>query len=262
MVQGLTRQKRCEEHQRLISSFVRHYESLSQARFPQLTWPDRTERNRNECDCVAKSGSSAKSLAIELTEVDSYSGLKETEKLYLRYFQGREKELKPKDYFAQIIIPFEHLQKGKIPDWQSVSDSMKSFVDDRLSTLAEGWYLIDDATGVPFQFGVDKKKCNPANVFFSVANSRQFVDDCLKDSFLKALNGNRQKFSAYGDSEYIKILLIESQDFQLMNEGRLKQGYQRAIQECGSGGYDEVWLCWTIPLETGLPYQFFRLEPT
>lgn len=257
----IARSTRFALHQGLLTSFVEVYGKATELTFDNVTFPDVTQRSTPECDCVAQDTGGSLRLAIEHTELEVLKGKNENDKKFMEHFQGRESEFSFSDFDLQVTIAGSELSKGKKLEWRKVSDAVIDYLKQNAASLPFGYSEVSPQTNTPLTLQVCKTKSSGrGRLDFRRYDSREFRDMSLNIAIQKALSENKNKLAKYSPSEHKRILLMENKDVQITNNGLLYEIYLRATNGIAPEGYDEVWLCWTLPERSGPVYKFICFE--
>jgi len=255
------RATRLATQQGLLRSFVESYGQVVSEEFNDIVFPDVTERSTPECDCVAKHDGAASFLAIEHTEIEALRGKNENDKKFLEHFQGREGELSFSGFDLHVSISGEALTKEKKFDWGNASDTIFTFLRQKADSLPFECSEPMPQANLPFVLRVYKTNTTgQGKLIFYRFDSREFRNMSLNFAIQKALSENTTKLVKYSPTEYKRILLMENKDVQITFEGLLYEIYLRVTKGQAPQGYDEVWLCWSLPEQTGPVYKFICFE--
>ena len=113
--------------------------------------------------------------------------------------------------------------------------------------MPDGRHFIDNVSGVPFQFHVNKASDRRPGLIFS-----RFVpeNNDFSNRLRGHLNRKAKKLIPYKENEFKTVLLIESDDIALMDESIMLDGIREAFLKKLPDGVDQIWYADTsIPEE-------------
>jgi hypothetical protein len=247
--------RRRQRERQILAKFVEKYSLLSSAEYSIIAWPEDENRNTKECECLAEAHDNASVLAIEHTEVETFTGQKKDNSDFSRVLTGWADELSWPNFCIRIFVPTFALKKGS--NWKQVSESLRQFISTSAENLPFG---SQDHTinGIPFPVTIQKLIIeHGSGVSFGRFAPARGADEELVDDFVRALREKRLKFANYSDPKYRRILLIESQDYALTSTELLYKCYRRACQTETAMEIDEIWLLRTFESTRGTDHMFF-----
>lgn len=201
-------------------------------------WPDKENRDSSDIDAIAGP------FAIEHTSVDTLPNQRRDADWFMRAAGGVEQEL-PSNLRFRLGITLEYRAVTKGQDWAAVRMALKKWIHMGAQKLTDGRHVIEDIPGVPFRLYVTKKSDRPAGVFVSRFDPG---DDTLPDRIREQFDRKAEKLAKYPDDT--KILLVENDDFALMNEFKILDAIRQAYPNGFPIGIDQVWYADTsIPEE-------------
>jgi hypothetical protein len=222
----------------LISSFVEYLSKNGRPGITVTDWPDKRNRQSSDIDAIAGS------LAIEHSSVDTIPNQRRDSAWFARVVAALEDEFNSKLPFRlSVTFPYEAIQTGQ--DWSEITSALRDWLLNEAPKLEMGSHIVLGAIGIPFEFRVMKKNSNRNGLLFSrMAPNDQTFPNRLK----KQLDQKIDKLSLYKDKT--TILLVESDDVALMNDGIMWEGLRSAYPNGMPNGLDEIWFADTsIPEE-------------
>ena len=179
----------------------------------------------------------AGNFAIEHTSVDTIKNQTRDSARFLKVVKDLEAEISPKlNYRLNLTIPYEGIRKGQ--NWSSVSEALKQWIINTSPNLTDGRHIIDNASNIPFQFYARKAKERKPGLFFGrlSPDNNDFVDRLRNQIQRKAI-----KLKPYSVKGYQTILLLESDDIALMDEGIMLDGVRKSFNCQMPNGVNEIW---------------------
>jgi len=203
----------------LIRKLVDHIRESENIDLEISRWPDEENRITSDIDAIAGK------YAVEHTSVDFLSNQRRNSAWFrniFKFLEGREFDI---SYRLRIIIPYDAIRKGQ--DWNAISASLNRFVFEDSKVLPDGKSNIDNHSGVPFSFTVDKD--SNRHPYISIVRSYSSESDSNAD-LKEQIDSKLTKLEDYASKGYLTVLLIESNDFMLINEyvliDALKDAYE------------------------------------
>ena len=214
----------------VVDAFVSH---LRENGYPNLTVERRPdEENRDSSDIDAVAGP----FAIEHTSMDTLPNQRRDADWYTRATGNLEQDLSSMPPFRlNICLEYDAVSKGQ--DWFAIRAALMSWINNDAYVLSDGWHVINDVEGVPFRLHVHKASDRRPGVFFARFEPN---DETLVDRVRTALERKAAKLFKYWH-KYTTVLLVESEDIALMNEGKMLGAIQEAFPKALPSGVDEVW---------------------
>jgi hypothetical protein len=208
-------------------------------------WPDEVNRDTKDIDALA--GGSL--FAIEHTSLDSFPNQRKRTAQSRRVTEGLEAELSPAMQFRLAIsIHVSAIQVGQ--NWSEARESLKAWVLTESALLPDGRHREIQIPGLPFLVTVDKggNPWKPKLVFWWPGSDLEFQPD--DDQVRALLEGKASKLRRYSDGRKTTILLVESEDLQLMNSGVFCELMSRLFKGGRPPGVDQIWFAdCAIPAE-------------
>ena len=216
----------------VVEAFVAYLREHGHPALKVDGWPDQVNRKTCEIDAIAGP------FAIEHTSVDTVENQREASAHFNCVIGGIREELVGKVPFRlKITVEWSAVRVGQ--DWSAIRGAMKDWILTEAPSLPDGCHVIDDGTipGVPFGLMVRKASDRPPDIIFGRTEPH---DDTLPARIRKQLDKKAGKLAKYA-SEKTTILLVESSDMALMNQGILLDAIKAAYSDALPTGVDQVW---------------------
>lgn len=215
----------------VVNAFVEH---LKKHGYPLLKIdriPEKENRNSDEIDAVAGP------FAIEHTSIDTVPNQRRDSAWFLKVVGGLQSELSLRlRYRLRITLPCEGIRRGQ--DWAAIRESLVKWVFDSASKLPDGSHIIKNVPGIPFELHLNKASNRPPGLFFA----RFALEDKNFPVRLSAqLARKAKKLILYKEKGFTTVLLIESGDIALVNEGIMLDGIRNAFSGGLLKSVDQVW---------------------
>jgi hypothetical protein len=213
----------------VINAFVTFIKKTCRPDLQVDKWPDKENRNSSDIDAIAAD------LAIEHTSIDTLPDQRRDSDWFMRAAGGLQQEISVKPPFRlRITLEYDAVKKGQ--NWNAIRSAIKSWVTDKASHLEDGRHILSDIPGIPFRLHVTKASDRrPAVIIGRFAPS----DDTLPNRIREQFTRKADKLAKY--STMAKILLVESDDSALMNEGDMLNAIRQAFPDGLPLGIDQVW---------------------
>jgi len=224
----------------LIGRFVEYLSKNGRPGITVTDWPDKRNRQSSDIDAIAGS------LAIEHSSVDTIPNQRRDSARFLRVVEALEDEFNSKLPFRlSVTFPYEAIQSGQ--NWSEITSAVRDWLLNEAPKLEMGSHIVRSAIGIPFEFRVMKKNSNRNGLLFGrMAPKDQSFPSRLK----KQLDQKIDKLSLYKAKNKNTVLLVESDDVALMNDGFMWEGLRLAYPNGMPKGLDEIWFADTsIPEE-------------
>lgn len=224
----------------LIQRFVSHLAAEGHMGLQVDRWPD--EETRDSKDIDAEAGD----FAIEHTSIDTIANQRRDSAWFKRAVGCPEGELHWEHPFRLVVtLPYEGIQLGQ--QWAKIKAALHSWILNQSPDLSKGSHIIRNVPDIPFEFRVSKRPSQRPGVFFGRYGAPE-------KSFLKhikeQLDRKVQKLVPYRNKGKRTILLVESDDMALMNEGLMVEGIKSSYPDNLPTGIDQIWFADTsIPEE-------------
>jgi hypothetical protein len=225
---------------KLIQRFVSHLAAESNIGLQVDRWPDEETRDSQDIDAEADH------FAIEHTSIDTIANQRRDFAWFNRAVGSLQAELLWKHPFRlRITLPYEVIQLGQ--QWSKIRAALKSWILNQSPKLSQGCHIIKNVPDIPFEFRVSKWPSQRPKVIFARHTPPE-------KSFLKhikeQLDRKLQKLVPYRNKGKTTILLVESDDMGLMNEGLMVEGIKSSYPDSLPRGVDQIWFADTsIPEE-------------
>jgi len=231
----------------LIVLFVDY---LAQNGWPAIAVNDSPdERNRKTSDIDAIAGP----FAIEHSSVDTIPNQRRDSDYFLKVVKELEDEFRSVLPFRlNITFPYEAISIGQ--QWSKVTDALRLWIINEAPKQENGSHMIRGVPGIPFEFHVRKKDSNhPGLLFGRFAPNDQTFPIRLR----KQLDRKIDKLAPYKNAGKITILLVESDDVALMNDGIMWDGLRSAYSDGMPQGLDNIWFA-----DTSIPEEIIFTDMT
>lgn len=228
----------------VINAFVAHLEKQGNPGLKVDCQPDEENRKSSDIDAIAGK------FAIEHTSIDTLPYQRRDSARYLKIIDGIKDEFMDRiPYRLNLTFPYEAVQIGQ--KWSKIRDSLKEWIINYASILPDGIHVIPDAPGIPFKFKVRKVVGRMQGVYFSRLEP---LDNSLPDRIRKQLEGKARKLLPYKKKGYTTILLVESNDFSLMNLSKMLNAVRSGFAQRLPEGTNQIWYAET---DTDLPEKIY-----
>src|SRR5574341_1664078 len=205
----------------VIKAFVSY---LRRSGYPTLKidrWPDEENRDSSDIDAIAGA------FAIEHTSIDTVNNQRRDSAWLMRVVGGIEEKLSNKlTYRLNITIPYSGIQCGQ--KWPEINKSMETWIMKSSSNLPDGLHIINNISGIPFEFNVRKSIGRKAGLFFSRFSPE---DNSLLSRIHEQLERKAKKLKPYQKQTYSTVLLLESNDIALMNEAIMIDAIRKSFSK-------------------------------
>lgn len=220
-----------DKTERLIAAFAKQKLGLEIDR-----WPDKVERNKKEIDAVCGN------YAIEHTSIDTFPQQREQDDHFRQFIDGLA-ECCPSDMggILQIGIIEGGIRRRKSKELQSIRTALKTWIADHSKSFpltGNTWRRIDvPVEGYePFAINVSKFNIGKDGIFFGRHTPSDYkLEERLKD----LISRKARKLDLY--LEFTRILILESNDFSLMNPSIMAEALKKTLESKLPQGVDELW---------------------
>lgn len=215
----------------VVDAFVAHLAANSYPGLKVDRRPDEENRGSSDIDAIAGP------FAIEHTSVDTLPNQRRDSDWFMRAAGGLEGELERKlSSRLNITLEYDAVSKGQ--DWAAIRAALKTWLAQEAPRLPEGRSIIEKSSEIPFRLHVVKATGRSPGVFFA----RYEPDDkSLPERVKAAFDRKATKLAKYQGPEAITVLLVESDDIALMNEGKMIGAIRTAFPAGHPAGVDQVW---------------------
>jgi hypothetical protein len=227
----------------VIEAFVSY---LRKHGYPALKvdrWPDKENRNSPDIDAIAGR------FAIEHTSIDTLPYQRRENERFLKVVGGfREEFAEGFPFRMNIYFDFGAITTGQ--DWPAIRRGFRDWIEKESPKLPYRLSIIEGANSIPFRFRVIKET-KRIKKHLGVRFGRLVSEDkTLPDRIRMQFKEKAEKLGIYKANGKTTILLIESDDFQLMNHGIMFNAITDAFGDGLPGEIDQIWFADTsIPEE-------------
>lgn len=222
----------------VIGLFVKYLADQGHPGIKVDAWPD--EERPSEIDAIAGP------FAIEHTSVDTIPNQRRNGASFVRVVRPLEDEFRCKLPFRLVLtFPYEGIQTGQ--DWARITTALRNWILDEAPKLPIGSHTIMNVPEIPFEFYAAKRSSSRTGLLFG-----RFApnDQTLPHRLREQLDRKVKKLSPYKGKNKTTILLVESNDIALMNDGIMWDGLRLAYPDGLPQGLDQIWFADTsIPKE-------------
>lgn len=230
----------------VIDAFVAHLRTNGYPTLQINNRPDKKNSKTPDIDAIARP------FAIEHTSIDTVANQRRDSKRFLRVVDGLRNEFDNSvPCRLNITIPYEGVQTGQ--NWKEIKHAFRGWITNYAVNLSDGIHTIKKVPGIPFEFFVRKKTGSMPGIIFSRIAP---TDNSLPDRIRKLFMRKARKLRIYKDLKYITILLVESEDVALMNEGIALEAMRTGLSCSLPDGIDRLWYVATDIPEELLFYDF------
>ena len=223
---------------KVIGLFVKHLVDQGHPGIEVDAWPD--EETPSEIDAIAGP------FAIEHTSVDTIPNQRRDGAWFSRVVKPLEDEFRCRLPFRLVLtFPYEGIQTGQ--DWSEINVALRDWILNEAPRLPIGSHAIGSVPEIPFEFHAAKRSSSHSGLLFG-----RFApyDRTLPHRLREQLDRKLKKLSPYKGKNKTTILLVESDDIALMNDGIMWDGLSSAYTDGLPQGLDEIWFADTsIPEE-------------
>ena len=220
--------KDCE----VINAFVAYRREHGHPGLKVDRWPDKENRKSSDIDAIAGD------FAIEHTSVDTVENQRRDSAHFKRVVGDIRGELSGKVPFRlRIFVEWSAVRVGQ--DWSVIREALKDWILTKAPSLPDGRHVIDDGTiaGVPFGLRITKGSDRSPGIIFGRTEPH---DDTFPARIRKQFDRKIAKLAKYAP-EKTTILLVESSDLALMNQGILLDAIKTAYFNALPPRVDQVW---------------------
>lgn len=230
---------------KVIGLFVKYLADQGHHGIEVDAWPD--EERPSEIDAIAGP------FAIEHTSVDTIPNQRRDGAWFVRVVKPLEDEFRCRLPFRLVLtFPYEGIQTGQ--DWSRITTALRNWILDIAPKLPIGSHTIKVVPGIPFEFYATKRSSSRTGLLFSrFAPNDQTFPDRLREH----LDRKVRKLSPYKRKSKTTILLVESDDIALMNDGIMWGGLRSAYPDGLPQGLDQIWFA-----DTSIPEEILFTDMT
>ncbi|MFT5697924.1 MAG: hypothetical protein ACI8ZB_000778 [Desulforhopalus sp.] len=224
---------------KVVECFVSYFGKVNSLTIEIDSIPD--EKNRSTPDIDAIAGK----YAIEHTSIDAIQNQRKDSSQYLQVIGSLEDELsKMIDYHIGITLPYSGIKIGE--DWNKIKENLKAWIMNSAHSLPDGNLTLHDISGIPFSIHIDKSQTRIPGVFFSRFSP---TDETFISRIFKQLTRKAEKLQPYQKQGFTTILLIESNDPALMNQGIILDSIKKAFDNRPPANVNLIWYAETYEQE-------------
>ncbi|WAC06805.1 MAG: hypothetical protein OS130_11160 [Thermodesulfobacteriota bacterium] len=230
---------------RVIGFFVQYLADQGHPGIEVDAWPD--EELPSEIDAIAGP------FAIEHTSVDTIPNQRRDGAWFVRVVKPLEDEFRSGLPFRLVLtLPYEGIQTGQ--DWSRITTALRNWILDEAPKLPIGFHAIKGVPEIPFEFYAAKRSSSLTGLLFG-----RFAphDQTLPDRLREQLDRKIKKLSPYKVRNKTTILLVESDDIALMNDGIMWEGLRSAYPDGLPQGLDQIWFA-----DTSIPEEILFIDMT
>lgn len=218
----------------VIKAFVSHLRDNGYPHLKVDRWPDDENRTSPDIDAIAGI------FAIEHTSIDTLPNQREQNAIFMQVIGGFREEFAGKlPYRLDIWLDFGAIEKGQ--NWPAIRKGFRDWIEKESPELPYGFGSIDGVNSIPFGFRV-KKETRKIKRHLGVRFGRSVSEDkTLSLRIREQFKKKAEKLEFYKVNGKTTILLIESDDFQLMNHGIMFVAIKDAFGDGLPRGIDQIW---------------------
>lgn len=209
-----------------------------------------------------------KDYTVEHTLVNSFAGQAHYEVLFAKYFKPLNLEQKVQEVYPNDLIDIYIPQNAFTSESAAEKFDFDLFVRNVITAVGQTpvGYNGDQPRTYHFPntpFAVDITNDGPSHpacfVVQVVPRTREQVAQELENDILRALNKKRKKLQEAKTAGADTILLLDSEDYALVNQFVLARAFGRVVAKCNVDldGIDEVYILfrggnsWVVPVKLG-----------
>jgi len=214
----------------VTDAFVAHLRDRGHAGLRVERRPDQENPSSSDIDAIAGP------FAIEHTSIDSLPNQRRDSDWFMRAAGGLESEIPTPSFRLSVTIEYDAVGRGQ--NWREIREALKTWVAEEAPHLPDGMSVLANLPGIPFQLHVVKSGARRPGIFFARFEPS---DESLSARVRQALDRKAAKLAPYRAPGVITILLVESADIALMNEGKMLEAIQVAYPRGLPLGVDQLW---------------------
>lgn len=244
-----------------IEFFLKYISDTFNIETTVIDQPDKTIRNSKACDSIATIGK--KRVAIEHTSIDSYPKQREEGALFLELFvpikNVLEKELKIPGRFVLCTDSNINLKRF---NFEKVRPLIINWCLEKAGNLEIGspstaprHFISEQLPGIPFK--IKLYRWQGQNGVRLSMNLSEEIEIELIEVLKSAMSSRGKKVVSYKEKGFKTILLLESNEIQLLNDIIIREAFCKLTNETKDEDIpDEVYL-----IMSGIkPYELFCLK--
>jgi len=231
------------DQNRVIKSLVEKYNECKHCKYKIVRYPDQENSATKDIDAYA-TAPGERPLAIEHTNIESFSGQFADNKRFAQHYGELETDLKDAfDFRVRLYLPVFAFRKGT--NWKQARNTVRDWLLQNASSLPDGFSPVQ-VSGLPFSIGVHKDGKGSSR--FTVARwapANADVDVEATLNIARALENKNDQMKKYRDEGAYNILVLESSDIALVDHITLYKAFLQASERVPILNIDEVWLAST-----------------
>ena len=243
------------DQNRIIKSLVEKYNECKHCEYKIVRYPDQENSATRDIDAYA-TAPGERPLAIEHTNIESFSGQFADNKRFAQHYGQLETDLKDAfDFRMRLYLPVFAFRKGT--NWKQARDTVRDWLLQNASSLPDGFSPVQ-VSGLPFSIAVHKDGKGSSR--FTVARWAPASADVDVEATLniaRALENKNDQMKKYRDEGAYNILVLESSDSALVNHSTLYKAFLQALEMVPIPNIDEVWLASTYAPEDSCDFLCF-----
>ena len=215
----------------VVDLFVAHLAANGYLGLKVIRRPDQENRRSQDIDAIANG------FAIEHTSIDTLPNQRRNSDWFMRVVGNLADELERKPPFRlKIILEYDAIDKDQ--NWPAIRVALKTWVEHEALRLPEGRSIIEKSSDIPFRLLVLKSNGRHPGIFFARYEPN---DDTLPERIKIKFNEKAEKLAKYQRPGTTTVLLIENDDFALMNDEKIIKAIRTAFPAGPPTGVDIVW---------------------
>lgn len=224
-----------------IKEFCARIAAIEKVEVRILERPDRDNPGQGGCDAIIERG--GKKFAVEHTTIDSFAGQRADSARFKKVVVPLEKVIRESypDSWIEIAVPVEAVPTGT--DWPKLSkalqrECLKIIPQIPFEDKSQEYHL----DGIPFSVWITRRRAekSPACYVMRVAPADQKKQ--LGKNMAKAIREKSKQLAIYRKDGLPTILLLDSDDFVLVNPQSLADAFGEAAKQETVTGLDEVYI--------------------
>jgi hypothetical protein len=214
----------------VVAAFVAHLSRGGQPGLSVECRPDLQNRGSSDIDAIAGP------FAIEHTSVDTIENQRRDAAWFTGVVQPLENQFRGSLPFRlRLVLPYAGITTGQ--DWKQIQRALAAWVQDESALLVDGTHNVNIG-GVPFEVQITKdSRRRPGLVCVRIDPG----DRTLPERLAVQLRRKAAKLRPYKARRKTTIILLDSNDMALMNEGKMLEAVQAGLGEDPLGDVDQLW---------------------
>ncbi|HEX5036669.1 MAG TPA: hypothetical protein VFX30_05885, partial [bacterium] len=234
--------KKPNREDKTIQEFCDRLSKITGERVEISSRPDKQNKGVGGCDAIL--GIQGKKVALEHTTVDSYEAQRKDSASFRKVIVPLEDFISKKmsNSWVEICIPSRSIPTGR--DWTDITEKLKSdCLQEILKLPADDDFRTFNFPGVPFEVELARHEGAPGCYVMRRAPENRFRE--LENVIVNALKRKSDQLNSYKRDGYKVVLLLDSNDFVLMNRDNFAKAFEQAAKEVNLGNFDEIYYCET-----------------